>query len=186
MTASERLAAFLDRLARVSVDDLAMVGLPEPDAETRGALLRAARDAAKGGSEDDRAALEAAPAAAREALVRAFSARSYDPTWFGLNWGRSIGRAEDRARLIAATEDAAVAAVVDGLLPPDDVAALREPFEIATSMTGTAPSASPALEGRMRGPMVAGAVLASIASGFLGLAGIVLALLGRRRKSSSD
>lgn len=181
MTASERLATFLDHLSHVSVDDLAMVGLAEPDAVARADLLAAARSAVDAGSDDDRAAFAAARAQARDAVVRSFSARSLDPTWFGLNWGRSIGRADDRARLILAAEDAAVAAVVEGLLPSDDVEALREPFVIATSLTGAAPTASPTFERRVRGPVVAGFVIASIVSTLIaGFGGIILLVLGRR------
>ena len=134
---ADPLAAFLAELGRFSVDDLAMVALPEPDPDERAALLQRAVDAAH--AADRREELAAAPARAREQLFRAWSRRGYEPTWFGLNWGRSLGRADDRARLVAAVEDAAVAAVVADLLSAEDVGALREPFEIATSMAGAGP-----------------------------------------------
>ena len=134
---ADPLEAFLAELGRFSVDDLAMVALPEPDPDERAALLQRAVDAAH--AADRREELAMAPARAREQLFRAWSRRGYEPTWFGLNWGRSLGRADDRARLVAAVEDAAVAAVVADLLSPEDVGALREPFEIATSMAGAAP-----------------------------------------------
>ena len=142
---ADRVAAFLAELGRFSVDDLAMVALPEPDPDERAALLQRAVDAAH--AADRREELAVAPARAREQLFRAWSRRGYEPTWFGLNWGRSLGRADDRARLVAAVEDAAVAAVVADLLSPDDVGALREPFEIATSMAGAAPSSNPIIRG---------------------------------------
>ena len=142
---ADPLAAFLAELGRFSVDDLAMVALPEPDPEERAALLQRAVDAAH--AADRREALAMAPARAREQLFRAWSRRGYEPTWFGLNWGRSLGRADDRARLVAAVEDAAVAAVMADLLSPEDVGALREPFEIATSMAGAAPASNPIIRG---------------------------------------
>jgi hypothetical protein len=142
---ADRVAAFLAELGRFSVDDLAMVALPEPDPDERAALLQRAVDAAH--AADRREELAKAPARARDQLFRAWSRRGYEPTWFGLNWGRSLGRADDRARLVAAVEDAAVAAVVADLLSPDDVGALREPFEIATSMAGAAPSSNPIIRG---------------------------------------
>jgi hypothetical protein len=152
---ADALGAFLAELGRLSVDDLAMVALPEPDPDERAALLQRAVDAAH--AADRREELAAAPARAREQLFRAWSRRGYEPTWFGLNWGRSLGRADDRARLIAAVEDAAVAAVVTDLLPEEDVAALREPYEIARSMEGAAPAANPIIRGAVpqRGLVVA-------------------------------
>jgi hypothetical protein len=142
---ADPLAAFLAELGRYSVDDLSMVALPEPDADERAALLQRAVDAAH--AADRRAELAMAPARAREQLFRAWSRRGYEPTWFGLNWGRSLGRADDRARLVAAVEDAAVAAVMADLLSPEDVGALREPFDIATSMAGAAPASNPIIRG---------------------------------------
>jgi hypothetical protein len=141
----DALAAFLAELGRYSVDDLAMVALPEPDPDERAALLQRAVDAAH--AADRREELAMAPARAREQLFRAWSRRGYEPTWFGLNWGRSLGRADDRARLVAAVEDAAVAAVMADLLSPEDVGALREPFDIATSMAGAAPASNPIIRG---------------------------------------
>jgi hypothetical protein len=142
---ADPLAAFLAELGRYSVDDLAMVALPEPDPDERAALLQRAVDAAH--AADRREELAMAPVRAREQLFRAWSRRGYEPTWFGLNWGRSLGRADDRARLVAAVEDAAVAAVMADLLSPEDVGALREPFDIATSMAGAAPASNPIIRG---------------------------------------
>jgi hypothetical protein len=160
-SAADPLEAYLAELGRLSIDDLAMVALPEPDPDERAALLQRAVDAAA--SAGRREALSAAPGQARDALFRSYSRRGYDPTWFGLNWGRSLGRADDRARLVAAVEDAAVAAVVSDLLPDDDIAALREPFEIASSMAGAAPDTNPSTRGSPgRRPIVALAFLVGI------------------------
>ena len=101
----DRVAPFLERLSHLNLDDLAMLALPEPDASARTELLQRALDAAE--SAGRRTEAREAPARARDAIVRAFSFRSYDATWLGLNWGRSMSRPTDRARLIAAIEDAA-------------------------------------------------------------------------------
>ena len=181
----DRVGSFLDRLSRLNIDDLAMLALPEPDAAARAELLQRALDAAVAAGRGDVA--REAPARARDAIVRAYSFRGYDVTWFGLNWGRSIGRATDRARLIAAIEDAAVAEVVADLLPSDEVAALREPFEIATSMTGAGPSASPRLDSKAGVGIVGVAWLVGALS-MLGPAVVAalagLASLRRRRRDA--
>ena len=185
----EPLAAFLAELGRFSVDDLAMVALPEPDPDERAALLQRAVDAAH--AADRREELAKAPARARDQLFRAWSRRGYEPTWFGLNWGRSLGRADDRARLVAAVEDAAVAAVVADLLSPEDVGALREPFEIATSMAGAGPSSNPIVRGSPgeRAVVVVASAVAISAAVFTGayvlggaLAAGLLAVAQRRRR----
>jgi hypothetical protein len=184
---SDALAAFLAELARINVDDLMMVALPEPDPDERAALLQRAVDAAH--AADRRQELAVAPTRARDQLFRAWSRRGYDPTWFGLNWGRSLGRADDRARLVAAVEDAAVAAVVADLIP-DEAAALREPFDIAISMAGAAPSSNPIVRGspgQRAAVVVASAVAinAALLTGAWVLGGAlavgILALAQRRR-----
>ncbi|HET9519766.1 MAG TPA: hypothetical protein VFO73_01830 [Candidatus Limnocylindrales bacterium] len=185
---TDRIGPFLDALARLNVDDLGMVALPEPDRDARAALLQRALDAAHAAGRRD--ALVEAPVRARDALFASFARRAYDPTWFGLNWGRSLGRAADRARLIAAVEDAAVAEVVADVLGPDDVASLREPFEIASSMVGTAPSASPSIDGS---PARRVAVASALGAGMLtaaaiggGILAFLAAVVGRRRKRPTD
>jgi hypothetical protein len=175
---ADPLADFLRELGRLSIDDLALVALPEPDPDERAGLLQRAVDAAAGSGRRD--LLAAAPARARDTLFRAYSRRGYDPTWFGLNWGRSLGRADDRARLVAAVEDAAVAAVVADLLPAADVAALREPYEIASSMAGAGPDTNSTGRDTVRGrPLALAAfivgVFMAIMTGAFALAGAVMA-----------
>jgi hypothetical protein len=187
--ATDPLADFLRELGRLSIDDLAMVALSEPDRDERAELLQRAVDVADAAGR--RALLASAPARARDTLFRAYSRRGYDPTWFGLNWGRSLGRADDRARLVAAVEDAAVAAVVADLLPADDVAALREPYEIAASMAGAGPDTNSSSRGSLRGrPLAITAfvvgVFMAIMTGAFAIAGGVLAaaaILTRARPS---
>jgi hypothetical protein len=188
--AADPLASFLRELGRLNIDDLAMVALPEPDPDERAGLLQRAVDAAFAAGR--REELAGAPGRARDALFRSYSRRGYDPTWFGLNWGRSLGRADDRARLVAAVEDAAVAAVVADLLPADEVAALREPYEIAASMVGAGPDTNSRTRGSSLsiGAFVVG-VFVAITTGAFAIAGAVLAVAailtrGRRSRRSEE
>jgi hypothetical protein len=185
-SAADPLEAFLAELGRLNIDDLLMIALPEPDPDERAALLQRAVDAAH--AADRREELAAAPARAREQLFRAWSRRGIDPTWFGLNWGRSLGRADDRARLVAAVEDAAVAAVVADLLPVEDVAALREPFDIAASMAGAGPDTNPAVRGSARRrPIVAAAfaigVFGALVTGAWVVAGAIVTAVAYATRS---
>jgi hypothetical protein len=183
----DRVGAFLKALERLAVDDLGVLALPESDPDERVDLLARAITAAEQAGRLDE--VRAAPGRAREAVVQAFAFRAYDPTWFGLNWGRSLGRADDRARLLAAVEDAAVAAVVADLLPEDDVAALREPFERIASMAGTAPAANPLIQRAGRRRAVIAAIFVLSASGAAAIGGVIAALgavTARRRSPPSD
>jgi len=172
----------LDELYRRNLDDLGMIALPEPDPTARGELLARATAAAAAAGADRLAELRSVPDRVGELAFRSYSFRSYEPSWFGLIWGRSLGRAGDRARLIAAVEDAAVADVVDDLLPADDLAALREPFEIASSMAGAASSVNPRIASRSAAGAVAGVwFLAWLAGAGAVIAGAIVALLSRGR-----
>jgi hypothetical protein len=137
---SARIDAFLDRLDRLSIDDLQVLALSPADPAERDALHDRAEAAARAAGRLDE--LDDAADRANEAIVKALSFRGYEPTWFGLNWGRALARSEDRAALVQAAEDAAVAAVVADLVP-EDAAALAEPFELVASMAGTAPAINP-------------------------------------------
>ena len=137
---AERVRSFLRRLDRLSVDELSVLALAPVDPEETDRLHeRAERSADELGRLP---LLDAAVDRSRDVVIQAFSFRGLEPTWFGLNWGRALNRAEDRARLFQAVEDAAMAAVVEDLLP-DDAVALAEPFELAASMRGVAPSSNP-------------------------------------------
>lgn len=137
---TERIDAFLARLERVSIDDLQVLALQPADVDERDALLDQVDAAARAAGRLDE--LDDAADLANEAIVRELAFRGYEPTWLGLNWGRSMARTEDRAALIQAVEDAAMAAVVADLVP-EHAAALAEPFELVASMTGTAPAVNP-------------------------------------------
>jgi hypothetical protein len=132
---ADRLDAFLARLDRVGLEDLRLLALPLPDADERAALLeqvdRVADDAGR------RPLLDEARARTRAAIERAYARHQFEPTWAGLNWGRSMGTTQDRLGLTLAAEDAAVAAVMRDLLDGDTVGVLGEPFEHAAGMAGS-------------------------------------------------
>jgi hypothetical protein len=65
---------------------------------------------------------------ARDYVIRAYAADLYRPTWVGLNWGVSSGILADRLAVTTAVEDAAMAAVVDGVASAEIVDDLR-PFD---------------------------------------------------------
>jgi hypothetical protein len=184
---TDRLSEFLDALYHRNLDDLGMISLPEPDPTVRADLLGRATAAAAAAGPDRLAELRSVPDRVSELAFRSFSFRGYEPSWFGLIWGRSIGRAADRARLVAAVEDAAVAEVVADLLPPDDLAALREPFAIASSMAGAAPGVNPTFTSRRVAGAVAGAwIVAVLLTGGAVVAGAIAGLLSRLRRGQGS
>ena len=132
---AERLDAFLARLDRVGLEDLRLLALPIPDARERAALLEEVDRVADGAGR--RPLVDEARARTRAAIERAYARHQYEPTWAGLNWGRSMGTTRDRLGLTLAAEDAAVAAVMRDLLDDDTIAVLGEPFEHAAGMAGS-------------------------------------------------
>jgi hypothetical protein len=176
--AAKRLDAFLERLDRVGLEDLRLVSLPLPDAGEHAGLLadvdRIATDAGR------KALLDDSRRRARLAIERAYARHQYEPTWAGLNWGRSLGTTTDRLGLVLAAEDAAVAAVMADLLDEGTAAALSEPFERAAGMAGSTatPSLSLAKPDRVGwlvwGVLVAAAILGIVLNYAVGLGLAVL------------
>jgi hypothetical protein len=184
---TDRLAPFLDRLDRIGLDDLQVLSLPRPDPDARSAILRRVEDAAAGAGADRVAEISGARAAARVALFRRMGNRALEVTFAGPTWRTVSGRTDDLVRLGIAIEDAAVAEVVADIADPEDVAALREPFEIAASMVGTAPSRSLILDrrrGRLSTHVAVVALVVTGASAAVAAAGGLLG--GRRRPPRAD
>jgi hypothetical protein len=176
---------FLRHLERFSLDDLSVLALPPPVADEQRALReRVVLAADQSGRTVE---LERAVASARDWIVGAFSFRSYEPTWFGLNWGRSIGRAQDRAVLIDCVLDAAASVVVADLLDDADLAALRDPLDLVVSMRGSAAVANPEIRGSRPRRAIAWLAWLYAASGWIFLAestiraGLAM-ILGARRQ----
>jgi hypothetical protein len=188
--AADSLDAFLARLNRLALEDLRLLALPLPDPAVRAAVLdEVSRAAATAG----RAALvDEARRRAPDAIVIAYNRHQYDPTWAGLNWGRSLGTAKDRLGLTLAAEDAAVAAVMRDALDEDLVESLAEGFEHAAGMSGatTTPSLnldSPGPHGWLLRTVFVVMAIVAIGVGFVtGVAqlaiGLVVGILGARRR----
>jgi hypothetical protein len=100
-------------------DDLAAAREAALDATARAGLSELVEDAGE---------------RARTWVGQAYAAGQYQPTMFGLNWGRSSGRLEDRFAVESAVEDAGIAAAVDGLVSVDLVDILRERFVLLATM----------------------------------------------------
>jgi hypothetical protein len=189
--AALRLDAFLARLDRLALEDLRLLALPLPDPAVRAAVVdevnRAAATAGRTVLVDE------ARRRARDAMVMAYNRHQYDPTWAGLNWGRSLGTAKDRLGLTLAAEDAAVAAVMSDVLDEDLVESLGEGFEHAAGMSGatTTPSMSltrPGAQGWLVRIVFVAMAIAAIGVAFVtGVAqlaiGLVVAITGSRRRS---
>jgi hypothetical protein len=192
--AANRLDAFLDRLDRLALEDLRLLALPLPDPAVRAAVLdevnRAAATAGRTALVDD------ARRRSRDAIVTAYDRHLYDPTWAGLNWGRSLGTAKDRLGLTLAAEDAAVAAVMSDLLDEDLVESLAEGFEHAAGMSGatTTPSLSldrPGAQGWLVRivfvAMTIAAIGVALVVGVAQLAiGLIVGVVGSRRRGQDE
>ena len=89
-------------------------------------------------------------------------------------------------KLILAVEDAAVAAILEDRLDPEDLEALREPFAIASSMRGAGVSGVPDLAGSRALAAPLSAVVLTTGAGGLGMVAAIAALLRRRRRRLED
>lgn len=188
--AANRLDAFLARLDRLALEDLRLLALPLPDPAVRAAVLDEVNRAAATAGRT--ALVDEARRRARDAIVTAYDRHLYDPTWAGLNWGRSLGTAKDRLGLTLAAEDAAVAVVLSDVLDEDLVESLAEGFEHAAGMSGatTTPSLSldrPGPQGwLLRTVFVVMAIVAigvAFVAGVAQLAiGLIVGVVGSRRR----
>ena len=181
---AKRLEAFLERLDRMSLGDLQVLSLPEPDPDERADLLERVAKAARFAGADRTAEIDEARQLVSEVLFRRFAQAGLNPTWAGVNWAASSYRADDRVRLILAAQDSAVADVLDDVLPKDDLAALRAPFAVASSMEGAGISGAPDVQGRSTGLRASATTAGMIAlmGGLPGWFAALAGLLGRRRR----
>ena len=185
MTPTDRLDAFLHELDRANLADLEVLALPEPDPELRAGLLeRVAAAAASAGL--GAVDVNGTRAGVRELMLRRLSGDTYRPMWAGLNWVASPMRTDDRIRLMVAVEDAAVAALLEDRLAPEDLAALRAPFAIASSMEGSGITGVPDFSGGRAVAAPVAAIGVTAGAGGLGLIAALAAFLRRRRRRLED
>jgi len=183
--AKKRLDTFLRAIERMSIDDLLMIALPLPDPASRSRIMAAATDAAAASGRE--ALLTDAREHARRLLVDGFARRAYEPTWFGLNWSRSLGRPGDRAALFAAAEDAAAGVVVEDLIDPGLFDDLAGRFQSVAGMKGSAPAVNPVSVRSRTGVAGRVALVVVIVLTFAwGVAGELLILLTRALERPRD
>jgi hypothetical protein len=129
--ATARLAAILERLDRLSTDELRLLAVRPLDPVAHGAARSRAVDAAR---RSGRAAMvdEAATGIAAW-LDQAFGSRSFDPTLVGLAWRHEPQRPEDRERLRETLADAVLAVAVEDLV---DEATYGELLGPCATLTG--------------------------------------------------
>lgn len=156
---TDRIDGFLRRLGRLNLDDLTVLALGPVDIEERDRLLDGIDAAARAAGRLDE--VDEAADRADDFMFARFSDRGFEPTWLGVTWGRSVGRVEDRTRLIQAVEDAAMAAVVADLAPAD-AARLSEPFELLATMAGAAPAGPPRSRRTGRGVSSVALIVATV------------------------
>ena len=130
--AGERVARFLVDLDHLGIEDVGLVSLPHDGAAERTPARESAVQACEAAGLGP--LLETTREKARTRVIRMYDRNMYQPTWAGLNWGRSLGTVEDRVAVAAAIEDAAIGTVADGVAPADDVETLLEPMRLLVAM----------------------------------------------------
>ena len=120
--ARSRVDALFERFNYLTPSELARIGLEHQDPEHHRTRMDAVVAAAEASGRS--VLLGEARTEAREVILRRYGAGTLNPTWAGLNWGISGGPAEDRASISVALSDAASAAVVEDLVPPEITDAL--------------------------------------------------------------
>ena len=127
-----RVDRFLAELDHVGIEDVGLVSLPAADvaarASARSIAVAAAGEAGLGPY------LVETREKARAHVVRMYDRNAYQPTWAGLNWGRSLGTIEDRVAVAAAVEDAAIGTVATDVADADVSDELLEPMRLLISM----------------------------------------------------
>lgn len=135
--ARQRLEAFFVALDRLTPDALGRIAMTLADPGERSGVRAELDDAAARAGRVELVA--SAREAAREAVLTRYRDALFRPTWAGLNWGLSSGRAEDQAALAIAVEDAAAAAVLEDVLDPDLAAGLVLEVGHAVAIAPTTP-----------------------------------------------
>ena len=127
-----RVDQFLAELDHVGIEDVGLVSLAAADVAARGTARSIAVAAA--GEAGLGPYLVETREKARAHVVRMYDRNAYQPTWAGLNWGRSLGTIEDRVAVAAAVEDAAIGTVAMDVAGADVSDELLEPMRLLISM----------------------------------------------------
>jgi hypothetical protein len=181
--AEARVAALFERAARVN---LGVVVVAPPDA-TRVAAREVATAAADGAGRGG--LLDEATAAARDVVLKAFAGAGFSGTWAATEMSVSVASASDRVAVVAALEEAAVAAVAEDVVDDDTLETLRATWdELGSSSAipspGSLASVAAPPAGVIRGPtqvaIVGAVVLIAAIVGFAlgGYGGLILVFVG--------
>jgi hypothetical protein len=130
--ARRRVERFFAELDHLGIEDVALVSLPHDGAGERTPPREAAAAACVAAGLGP--LLDETREKARARVIRMYDRNMYQPTWAGLNWGRSLGTIEDRVAVAAAVEDAAIGTVATDVAPAADVDALLEPLRMLVAM----------------------------------------------------
>lgn len=176
IAAEERLDRFLRQLQRLGAEDYERLSIPDAATQAR-ALARsvALRTAADRGLD---AIVADGLRRSRDVVLEAFVGDQYQPTWFGLNWGRSTGRVSDRAAVVEAVTDASIAAAMEGVIDQGLIDQLKASFDTVASLRpdGSPGSAAPTHRWRaliawaLIGSFVLGLAVVAAEFGFLAAA----------------
>jgi hypothetical protein len=120
-----RLARFVERLERTSVEMMLTLAARPLDAGAHAASIDRADQAARDCLRTD--AVAQVRADADEWVLRLYNSSTTQPGWYEANWGRP-GTAGDRANLAASMGDALIALVVWDRLDEEDRDELLGPF----------------------------------------------------------
>jgi hypothetical protein len=181
--AEARVAALFERAARVN---LGVVVVAPPDA-TRVAAREVATAAADGAGRGG--LLDEATAAARDVVLKAFAGAGFSGTWAATEMSVSVASASDRVAVVAALEEAAVAAVAEDVVDDETLETLRATWdELGSSSAipspGSLASVAAPPAGVIRGPtqvaIVGAVVLIAAIVGFAlgGYGGLILVFVG--------
>lgn len=113
-SATDRLAAFVDRLDRLPTDAVRLLAVRPLDPVGHEASRERAMGAARIGGRT--ALVDDATARIADWIARAFGTRSFDPEMVALAWRHEPLRLEDRERLRETLADAALAIAVEDLV----------------------------------------------------------------------
>jgi hypothetical protein len=130
--AKQRAARFLEDLDHLGIEDVGLVSLPPDGAAERTPAREAAVAACTAAGLGP--LLESTREKARTRVIRMYDRNMYQPTWAGLNWGRSLGTVEDRVAVAAAIEDAAIGTVATDVVAAEQAEALLEPMRLLVAM----------------------------------------------------
>lgn len=174
-----RLEAFGARLERLGLDDFRQLVPTSRSAPEHADARRAAEVAASAAGLADLVATARERSAAF--VDQVYAGGGYHPTWVALNWGLSTGRVEDRLATTSAVQDAALATIVEDLVPGDVVDVLAGPFELIAEAGlpqpgGTALPSMTEMRRHGLGSMVVMAILVALV--VLSLGAVGLAMLG--------